>query len=931
MSSGQVTSSDPETGNDMSAKPILRSDVETLTSLLGGAIVEQAGSDLAALLMRIRQLSRERRVGLPGAAERLVELLAGLNEDQLDLLTKSLSIYFDLANVAEDLQRIRVIRQRERQSEGSVRKESLGDAIAQLKKQGATAEAVQHLLDKLHIGLVFTAHPTEAKRRTTRRILRQLRSDLTTAHQGDLLPRESGVLQERIRGSLTLLWQIDPMRPQPPTVMQEVERGLFFFDGLWDIVPLIFQDLRSALAEHYPGFKFHVPPFLKFGSWIGGDRDGNPFVTAQVTSDTLRLLETTAIERHLKTTRELADLLVVSDRGMPPDDPVYAVLQKTFGAHPELEQLVGDAPEAEPYRRWIKVIELKLRKRIEPALASPLKAYQTAAELEADARLIEESLLRRKGDRIYASFLAAWLDQIRTFGLQVSALDVRQDSRVHVDVLQEVFARTGIYAEYAKADEKTRQKILTTPHDLGMNVLEGELSDMARETFSLYKLMAETVRAGGIERFGGHIVSMTHYASDILVILWFWKWAWKVTAGESKAELPHLPLMPLLETIDDLRQGPAILTDLLSVPDYLAYLKKDQGAQPLQNVMVGYSDSTKDGGYLAASWGLYRAQEQLSDVLASQGVRLRVFHGRGGALGRGGGPAARAILSLPPKSVDGSLRVTEQGEVLAERYDEPQIAFRHLEQVTWATLLVSSTQEGHWPEDWFTHLDELAQQSYLHYRKLVDDPGFLMYFDRATPISEIERLPIGSRPARRRERKSLSDLRAIPWTFAWTQSRHMIPAWFGLGKALHDAVARNNEDWSRYQEMYRTWPIFQAIIDNATLALMKADLQIANRYADLVEDREVAKRLWSMIHEEYDRSRASVLMITGESSLLSNTPWLQTSIQERNPYVDPLNLIQVELLKRAREGSIEADRAARLQHSVRLTIQGVAAGLRTTG
>lgn len=919
----------------MNAPAVLRQDVETLNSLLEDVMVEQAGTAFAQLLKQIRQLAKERRVGLPSSGERLAQKIRDLDESEIAIAVRALSVSFDLANLAEDLERVRVLRERERTAGDRPRPESIGAAIRQLAASGLSAESMQHAIDKLRIDLVFTAHPTEAKRRTTRRILRQLRQALQSDQVPNLLPREHAEFVERLLCDLTLLWQVDSIRPQRPTVMNEVERGLFFFDGLWEVLPALRRDMRKALGAAYPGTTFRIPPFIVFGSWIGGDRDGNPFVTHEVTGQALELLRRAAVERHLGVCRKLAQLLVMSERQID-IDPVFhqaldAALQKSSG----MRAAVSSIAEVEVYRRWLKIIEVKLEATLAAAAgtASEGIVYRTGTELAADVEKLAVSLRMHGGERIANTHLEVWLDQITTFGLQFAALDVRQDSRVHVDVLTEVFRRIGTSADYAAADEAARQAILLTPPTAGSELMQPGLSDQAKETLSLFKLLVRIVRAHGVGRLGGHVISMTHKPSDVLAVWWMWQWAWKATPSDGSRPVCYLPIVPLFETIDDLRNGPEILDAMLSIPAYRAYLASSGSAQPEQIVMVGYSDSTKDGGYLAAQWGLFRVQDQLAEVAAKHNVRLVVFHGRGGALGRGGGPAARAIMSLPPQSVGGSLRMTEQGEVLAERYDDPRIAARHLEQVTWATLLVSNQPEEPTPTEWRELMDHLAEQSYRYYRKLVEHPGFLNYFDQATPISEIERLPIGSRPSRRRERKSLSDLRAIPWTFAWTQSRQFIPAWYGLGTALWDHVQAHDNDWGPLQAMYDRWPLFQAVIDNAILALAKADLGIAERYADLLGDRADGKEVWQLIQEEFHRSQAVVLMITKQPALLAGTPWLQQSIQERNPSVDPLNLIQIELIRRMRTAMEDGkeDVADRLGQLVRLTIQGVASGLRTTG
>ena len=416
---------------------------------------------------------------------------------------------------------------------------------------------------------------------------------------------------------------------------------------------------------------------------------------------------------------------------------------------------------------------------------------------------------------------------------------------------------------------------------------------------------------------------MTHSPVDVLTVLWLWRTAWAQRHDDADT-VPHLPIIPLFETIDDLRNGSAILDELLGDSVYQQYLAAH--GQRHQVVMVGYSDSTKDGGYLTACWELHQAQERLAAVAKQHHVELTVFHGRGGALGRGGGPAARAIRSLPQKAVGGRLRVTEQGEVLSERYDDPIIAHRHLEQIINATLLVSAIPGTTEEPDWIAAMEHLSSESFRQYRELVEHPGFLHYFDSATPINEIETLPIGSRPARRGQRKSLSDLRAIPWTFAWTQSRHLLPAWFGLGTAVRNFVDSSDTDWSTLREMYAKWPMFTALIDNAELALAKADMQIARSYASLTS-RESSNDVWLLISSEFKKSRGAILLIKENSELLADIDWLRSSVLKRNPYVDPLNLSQISLLSCLRSDDGDEE----LVDLIRLSIQGIAAGLRSTG
>jgi len=901
--------------------------------LLDGVTEEQAGPRILHLIEDVRQLSRERRAGLPGAEDRLVAKIAAMTEDEIRAVVPVLIIFFDLANMAEDTQRVRVLRDRERKAGDAPRNESIRAAVLELKARGYTSEKLSRHLSRLSVDLVFTAHPTEAKRRTTRRLIRSLREALQSLRGSDLLGSERERLVERMRSDLTILSQIDLLRPQRPTVMQEVERGLFFIEELWRVAPAIDRELRTAAAEASHRPEEPLRPFLKFGSWIGGDRDGNPYVTADVTAATLRRLRDAAIRRHLTTAHDLYRVLVMSDGSVAIPPALGAATAAAEARWPELAGCLEPIAEPERYRRWLRTIEWRLDRTGLAETGKPLPegAYHGASELLDDVRLLADSLRSHRGGPIADGRVDDWIAQVQTFGLHFAALDVRQDSRVHIDVLTDLFRRGGACDDYSSLDEPARCRLLSdesaAPSPVGVDV-EG----MTSETLALFRLLAETVRDFGLAPLGGHVVSMTHHPSDLLAVLWFWRRAWTEVGAD--APLPHLPVIPLFETIDDLARAADILDAMLSDPTYRSYLDSS-GGEPAQTVMVGYSDSTKDGGYLAASWGLNRAQEKLAQVAERHGVRLVVFHGRGGALGRGGGPAARAILSLPPKAVGGALRMTEQGEVLAERYDDPQIAHRHLEQVSWATLLVSADGSAAPPAEWTAAMDRISASSFAVYRKLVEHPGFLAYFDQATPIGEIENLPIGSRPARRRERRSLADLRAIPWTFAWTQSRHILPAWYGLGSGLETHAESAGRDWSTLQAMYEDWPLFRATIDNAELALAKADMAIARRYAQLAAGGD-GEAVWTMVRDEYARSRAAVLLVTRQQELLGGVPWLQRSIRERNPYVDPLNLIQIELIRRMRELPDEptdeiAAKVSRLRDLIRLSIQGVAAGLRTTG
>jgi len=899
----------------------LRRDVHTLGEKLGEAIAALAGAPSLTLVEDIRKLARSRRSNDPLTEQALSDTVAALDLQQTETVVRAFTVFFDLANLAEDRQRVRILRRRE--TEHEVASESIAAAIAELKRSGFHADQVQEALDRTSVELVFTAHPSEAKRRAIRAKLRRMRGYIRELDREDLIPRERRDLEDRLRTELTVLWQTEFLRPRRPTVLEEVDRCLSLAPRIWSVVPWIYESLRRALEANYPGQTFEIPVFLRFGSWVGGDRDGHPDVTVDITRTTLARMRQKALSLHLAECRRMFDFLSLSTRGTMQVPPALSArLSETLEKFPALAQHLASTSEVEFYRRFLAMVEWRLEASLEPAEGG----YRDRVELTHDLELILSSLRETPARQRIADEVEKWVDCARVFGLHLASLDIRQDSRRHADVLTEIFAVLGWAENFDALPEEEKLRLLSDKMPFGGAIPEQELSPNALETLALFRLLQRTIANHGPAAIGAHVISLAQSASDVMAVLWLWHWA-QAQAGENDSTLR---ISPLFEKIGDLQSAPATLRTLLSQPKYLEHLAR-QGNR--QMVTVGYSDSTKDGGYLSACWGLYRAQIELKAAAEERGCELTFFHGRGGSLGRGGGPAARAICSLPPNTMDGSLRLTEQGEVLAERYDDVQIAFRHLEQVTWATLLTSATPSPEPRQAWRHIMDALSQRSYEFYRQLVDHAGFLEFFSSVTPIDEIEGLPIGSRPARRRGRQSLNDLRAIPWVFSWTQNRCMIPAWYGLGWALTSLKQEQPEVSPIFGEMYRHWPFFEATIENAALALAKTDMFVAQRYASLHTDESVREGIWNLIVCERNRSRQAILDITGEDELLARTPWFQESIDARNPYIDLLNLIQIELMRRRRAQPIDAPEAERdhLGHLLRLTLQGIAAGIRTTG
>lgn len=887
-----------------------------LVSLLDLVVREQVGESLADRMQTIRRLAMERRSGLPEAENRLVNEFKTLKNDELRAVIRWLSLFFDLANVSEERTRLEVLDKRSEAAESTnvPRGESIAAAINELQQQGLTAPEIQRWLDRLRIEPVFTAHPSEAKRRTTRQLLRQIRQHLPAGDE-----KLTSQADTQLISDLTILWQSDLVRPERPPVMSEVSRGLYFASTLWDVVPQTYQDLREALTSAYPKQHFEIPRFLSFGSWIGGDRDGHPFVTVEVTTQTFARLRRAALEGHLRTCRRLHSQVVMSDQQVPSNSELRDRINLCSQQFPDLEERLRSISTLETYRRFLRMIEYRLQQTLDSIHETDLAvgAYESVDEFRHDLQMLYLSILENRGKRIAELYLRPWVDQAETFGFHFACLDVRQSSQAHRQCLEEV---VSLQADGKACDVLEVVKSDETPTKIDVE----QLSDSAREVFETFTLLASAYDKWGADAIGCYIISMTHASTDILTVLWLWKTAWMQVHGTLDS-IPHLPIVPLFETISDLQSAAAILDEFLSDKVYQDYFSRNQRRE--QIVMVGYSDSTKDGGYLTACWELHQAQERLAETADRHHINLAVFHGRGGALGRGGGPTARAIRSLPAKSVNGHLRTTEQGEVLSERYDDPAIAHRHLEQVVNATLLVSAGHSKDADPNWVEIMERLSQASFKKYRSLIEHPDFLTYFDLATPISEIETLPIGSRPARRGKRESLSDLRAIPWTFAWTQSRHMLTAWFGIGSSIRELLDQTDFQWSILQDMYSDWPVFRALIDNAELALAKADIQIAHAYAKLASAK-VAPEVWEIISNEFEASRGAILMIKNCHELLAGINWLRESVRNRNPYVDPLNLTQIMLLDRLRSKDATDDE---LQQLVRLTIQGIAGGLRTTG
>jgi phosphoenolpyruvate carboxylase len=908
----------------------LRRELGFLGAILGDTIRENAGDEAFEIVEQLRRSAWDRRSGVDSADKSIKQMIAGFDDEQMRVVVRAFTIFLDLANLVEDRRRVQILEKRAHAAYPNPRGESIRQAIAELKASGKTAAEVQKLLDHLHVDLVFTAHPTDAKRRSVRSKLTKIRQLMQ--HLGDDAPQQvTDRTTKAITAEITKLWQTDFIRPWRPSVMQEVSRGLSIKPVLWNEVPRISDELRRGAAESYGDAVQPSRSAVTFGSWIGGDRDGHPGVTADITEETFTWLRREAIQFHIRACEQLHDSLSVSDRQIAIGTSLKSANDAAIERHPQLKTRLDRLPPDETCRRWLSVILWKLECTQSGHLDD--SAYSTAQDLLDDVKLLAEAVEQSPGRKHLMPELEAWLAQIETFGLHLAQLDIRQNASVYRKVVNEILMSCGICDAAESLDESARCKVLTDSLSAtALSIDLDNMSEMVGETVALFRLLHQIAETYSMSAIGTHVISMTSVPSDVLTVLWLWELTapkdnfTKVRKSQAK---PVLPIAPLLETIEDLRQGPEILRGMLQIPAYRENVKQ---LGDCQMIMLGYSDSTKDGGYLSACWSLHQAQQELVAVAQEFDIDLTFFHGRGGSLGRGGGPAARSILSLPQGTFNGNLRLTEQGEVLADRYDDPAIAHRHLEQVVWSSLLAAGSPRQEDSASWHQTMATVAEVSFRKYRELLEQPGFVAFFRRVTPISEIEQLPIGSRPSRRKPDGGLSDLRAIPWVFSWTQSRCLLPAWYGIGAAMGDMVD-DPKQLAELQDMYSQWPFFRALVDNAELALAKSDLQIASEYAQLADiegpDKESHKKIGAMVEADFHESTRVVLAMTQQKALLEGTPWLQESIRVRNRFIDPINLIQVELLRRGQSDQVASPEE--LRHLTRLSINGIAAGMRTSG
>jgi phosphoenolpyruvate carboxylase len=900
-------------------------DEALLTDVLRDVIAMGEGEDAVRLLDDAVALGQEARLGDEQAADRLAELVAGLSLEETEVLVRSLTRWFQLVNLAEDNERVRRLRARDASDPERPRAGSLRHVVSALHDAGTTADELAGVLNNAELRLVMTAHPTEARRRTTIDKLARVFSVLRELDERAHAPAADA--RRRLLATVQELWGSDDLRAAELTVADEVRGGLIHFAStLADTVPRIYRDLEEAVAEFYPETEDDppaVPPLLSFGSWIGGDRDGNPFVTPETTVAALELMREQCLRLLESRLEQLAGRLSLSDRLTGPAPGLEPILAAGRERFPELAQRLAGLNPEEPYRRAVTF----MRERIRATQTRDPGAYAEPQELLDDLRTVETSLRAGQGALTAGSDLRDVIRQVEVFGFHYARLDVREHARVHRRALAEICGALRVCEDYEGLPEDERIALLQAQiadrRPLIPTDIDG-FSGSTQNTIRTFRTLRATVEGANRGSIQSYIISGSEGPADVLEVLLLMKEASLCRAG---GELAQLRVVPLFEAGATLDAAPATMEHLLTMPVYREALR---GVGDEQEIMIGYSDSNKDVGYLASAWAAYTAQVRLAEVLTRHGVSWCFFHGRGGAVGRGGGPTNGAILSLPPGTVRGRLKMTEQGEVLTAKYAVPEIAHRELELAASATLATGRSRPHHESERFARLLAEMAADSAAVYRAIVhDNPDFVTFFETVTPVHEISRLRLGSRPARRTQARGIDDLRAIPWVFSWTQSRIVLPAWLGLGTALCHARERHSLELLR--RMAAEWPFFTSILSNAEMGCAKADLGIARRYVELWDDVAARERIWAPLQAELERTIEELVLIGGGERLLDTEPVLQASIDRRNPFVDPLSFVQVELMRRLRREPDAGDVRDELGRVSLLTINGIASGLRNTG
>ncbi len=920
----------------------LRTTVKLLGTLLGRVIKTQAGKKVYTAVEKLRKgFIGLRENDNTSKHDQLIRYISKLDRNTLTDVIRSYSKYFALVNVTEEAFQ-HIYRERRLKSGYDSWDGSFDSTLRDFVSQNIDKENLQTLLNHLKYIPVFTAHPTEAKRRSEMHLMKRIFAMILELQQykGQSIKKEE--LLEKLESEILILWKTDEVRLKKPTVIDEVENGLYYFrTSLFKAIPQIYRDLEKAVSRTYNSSQekkiIDVPSFIRFGSWIGGDRDGNPFVTSDVTSQAVYMHAETAITEYIERTKELSKYLTHSIQ--------HTDLSKDF-----LDSLSIDDKYAEdafkgnsqdfikePYRRKLKFMEFRLIESLKivkdyknkKEIKKRIHAYNNEQQLLKDLYLIRDSLTYDNDEKLIDFGLKDLIRLVETFGFFLVNLDIREESTKHSNAINEIISMLTNEA-YLSLNEEKRVASLESliSSDFQINSIYEKLSEETKKVVDVFLTMVKLREQISEDAFGHYIISMTHEASHVLEVLAIAKLAGMVKKDTEKGWVSSIKVSPLFETIDDLSRISHILENLLNNELYSQILKNSENRQ---EIMLGYSDSCKDGGILSSSWSLYKAQKEIAEISNKYSIECRMFHGRGGTVGRGGGPTHNAIVAQPAGTVNGMIKITEQGEVLSHKYASYETAVYELEMAIGGLmkasqhLVLDNLKTDNVIEK---NMELMSKKGEEHYRELTDNTqGLIDYFYEATPVQELGQLNIGSRPSHRNTSdRSKDSIRAIPWVFGWSLSRHTLPAWYGLGSAIEKVLSDDEKNLVLLQNMYKKWPYFNVLLDNIRMALAKADLYIAKDYSELAEDQKSAKIIISKIEDEYARTKELLLKITDTNELLSSTSHVSLSIHRRMPYLDPLNYIQVRLLKECRKNNNDD-----LFDPLLRTIHAIAKGMKNTG
>lgn len=893
----------------------VRTDVRELGALLGDVLAAQTSTEAYETVEDLRTAAIEYRRGDASSRDALEGTIADLSEPREDVVARAFTTYFELINLAEERERVRAVRNAD--ADGSLH-DSLEATVSELSAAGVEAEELEELLSDVLIEPTFTAHPTEARRATVKAKLRSIATHLEELDERDMTDRERDAVWRDVTAEVTSLWgtrQVRQRRPEPADEARNVQ--WYLENTLFDVVGDAYEEFEEIISSEYEGVD--CPKLFEFRSWAGSDRDGNPFVTPEVTAETLERQREVAIEKYRDRCKRLSAVLSQDGDRYAVEGPLRESLAADAERFPTVVEEARERYPDEPYRQKLKL----MRERLDRVDDVRPGGYPDGEAFLADLDVIAESLSVDRNDVVRTSFIDPLRRQVDTFGFVLASLDLRDHRENHTEAVAEAVATEGV--DYDGMDETARVDFLTEAILQDEPVVDadalGDVSETTDRVFRRFRELADWQAEYGTQAIDTYCISMTEEPSHVLEVLFLADQVGVVSLPDHCG----LDVVPLLETESALNGAERILGTLFENEAYGTALET---RGEVQEVMLGYSDSNKENGFLAANWDLYKNQRRLASFCREEDVTLRLFHGRGGSISRGGGPMNEALLALPNETVTGQVKFTEQGEAIAEKYANHRIAERELEQMLDAQIRArheaNEEPTEHVPDEWIDAMETMAPAARKAYRDLLDADGFVSYFGQATPISVVEDLNLGSRPASRSGERTVEDLRAIPWVFSWTQTRLILPGWYALGSGIDaylEAVGEE-EGLATLREMYEEWPFFRTTLDNAALALARTEPEIAAEYADLADD-DLRERFFPRLIEEYERGRELVLAVSGRDDLIRRD-WLAESLERRNPYVDPLNLLQADLLGRS-------DRTDAEERTLRLTVNGIAAGMKNTG